>query len=102
MQFCFDSVVSGQRSSQCTIARYYLTIVKWCISILYQNIFCIKLTFLKDDICICDFQYPHSYEPILALLIYRYFKTLYFFASQNIGGGQLTPPLFLRPCHSME
>ena len=27
----FDRAVSGQRSPQCTIARYYLTIVEWCI-----------------------------------------------------------------------
>ena len=31
MQLCFDRAVSDQRSPQCTIARYYLTIVKWCI-----------------------------------------------------------------------
>ena len=30
-QFCFDRAVSGQRSPQCTIARYYSTIVEWCI-----------------------------------------------------------------------
>ena len=31
MLFCFDRAVSVQRSPQNTIARYYLTIVKWCI-----------------------------------------------------------------------
>ena len=30
-QFCFDRAVSGQRSPQCTIARYYSTIVECCI-----------------------------------------------------------------------
>ena len=37
MQFCFDRAVSGQRSPQCTIARYYLTIVKWCIYLISRD-----------------------------------------------------------------
>ena len=55
---------------------------------------------------ICDFQYPLSYEHVLALLLYNdlyviVFKLLNFLVGKILEGGQLPPappPPFLWPC----
>ena len=63
-------------------------------TILYISIFCTL---------VCDFQCPLSYEHILTIFLYTdidvvVFILLNFLGWQNMWGGQLPPPPFLRPC----